>query len=40
MFFTTVSGYLKAFIDRFQRFWALKYDLKRKIIVKKSRTRL
>lgn len=37
IFFTTVSGYLKAFIDRFQRFWALKYDLKRKIIVKKSR---
>ena len=37
IFFTTVSGYLKAFIDRFQRFWALKYELKRKIIVKKNR---
>lgn len=37
IFFTTVSGYLKAFIDRFQRFWALKYELKRKIIVKENR---
>jgi len=32
VFFTTVSGYLKAFIDRFQRFWALKYELKRKML--------
>ena len=32
VFFTTVYGYLKSFIDRFQRFWALKYELKRKII--------
>ena len=32
VFFTTVSGYLKAFIDRFQRFWALKYELQEKII--------
>jgi len=24
VFFTSVSGHLKAFIDRFQRFWALK----------------
>lgn len=31
VFFTTVSGYLKAFIDRFQRFWALKYELNKKI---------
>jgi multimeric flavodoxin WrbA len=37
IFFTTVSGYLKTFIDRFQRFWALKYELKRKIIVKENR---
>jgi len=37
VFFTTVSGYLKAFIDRFQRFWALKYELKRKIIFKENR---
>ncbi|MCL5071294.1 MAG: flavodoxin family protein [Actinobacteria bacterium] len=37
IFFTTVSGYLKAFIDRFQRFWTLKYELKRKIIVKENR---
>jgi multimeric flavodoxin WrbA len=37
IFFTTVTGYLKAFIDRFQRFWALKYELKRKIIVKENR---
>jgi len=37
IFFTTVSGYLKAFIDRFQRFWVLKYELKRKIIVKENR---
>ncbi|MCL4377366.1 MAG: NAD(P)H-dependent oxidoreductase, partial [Actinobacteria bacterium] len=36
IFFTTVSGYLKAFIDRFQRFWALKHELKRKIIIKKN----
>jgi len=32
VFFTTVSGYLKSFIDRFQRFWALKYELQEKII--------
>jgi len=32
VFFTTVSGYLKSFIDRFQRFWALKYELKKKVI--------
>lgn len=37
IFFTNVSGYLKAFIDRFQRFWALKHELKRKIIFKKNR---
>jgi multimeric flavodoxin WrbA len=37
VFFTTVSGYLKAFVDRFQRFWILKYELKRKIIVKENR---
>lgn len=37
IFFTTVSGYLKAFIDRFQRFWALKYELGRKIVTKENR---
>jgi putative NADPH-quinone reductase len=37
IFFTTVSGYLKAFIDRFQRFWALKYELRRKIITREDR---
>jgi NAD(P)H-dependent FMN reductase len=37
IFFTTVSGYLKAFIDRFQRFWVLKYELKRKVVVKENR---
>ncbi|MCL4377852.1 MAG: hypothetical protein M1409_05635, partial [Actinobacteria bacterium] len=30
-------GYLKAFIDRFQRFWALKYELKKNIIVNENR---
>ncbi len=34
VFFTTVSGYLKALIDRCQRFWSLKYEHKRKIIKK------
>ncbi len=33
IFFTNVSGYLKAFIDRFQRFWALKYELKKQISI-------
>jgi len=37
IFFTTVSGYLKSFIDRFQRFWALKYELDKKIISKTGR---
>ena len=37
IFFTTVSGYLKAFIDRFQRFWALKYELNRKVITREDR---
>ena len=37
IFFTSVSGYLKAFIDRFQRFWALKYELGKKIISKTDR---
>ena len=32
VFFTTVSGYLKSFIDRCQRFWALKYELKKRVI--------
>jgi len=32
VFFTSVSGYLKAFIDRFQRFWALKYELGKNLI--------
>jgi len=37
VFFTTVSGYLKAFIDRFQRFWALKYELGKNIITRDNR---
>jgi multimeric flavodoxin WrbA len=36
VFFTTVSGYLKALIDRCQRFWVLKYERQEKVI-KKSR---
>ena len=34
VFFTTVSGYLKAVIDRCQRFWVLKYEHNKKIIRK------
>ncbi len=34
VFFTTVSGYLKAVIDRCQRFWVLKYEHNKKIIKK------
>lgn len=34
VFFTTVSGYLKALIDRCQRFWSLKYEHKRNVINK------
>ena len=37
VFFTSVPGYLKAFIDRFQRFWALKYELNKNIISKTDR---
>lgn len=37
VFFTTVSGFLKAFIDRCQRFWALKYELKVDIINKERK---
>lgn len=37
VFFTTVSGYLKALIDRCQRFWSLKYEHKKKIITKKRK---
>ena len=37
VFFTTVSSYLKAFIDRCQRFWALKYELKQQIIQKERK---
>jgi NAD(P)H-dependent FMN reductase len=37
VFFTSVSGHLKVFIDRFQRFWALKYELGKNIISKTSR---
>jgi multimeric flavodoxin WrbA len=36
VFFTTVSGYLKALIDRCQRFWVLKYE-RQENIIKKSR---
>jgi len=31
VFFTSVSGFLKSFIDRCQRFWALKYELNKNI---------
>ena len=34
VYFTTVSGYLKALIDRCQRFWVLKYEHNKKIIKK------
>jgi multimeric flavodoxin WrbA len=34
VFFTSVSGYLKSFIDRCQKFWALKYELKKRVIQK------
>ena len=34
VFFTTVSAYLKAMIDRCQRFWVLKYEHNKKIIKK------
>ena len=37
VFFTTVSGYLKALIDRCQRFWSLKYEHKKRIITKKKK---
>lgn len=37
IFFTSVSGQLKSFIDRFQRFWALKYELGNKLDVKPGR---
>jgi len=36
IFFTTVSGYLKALIDRCQRLWVLKYEHNKRI-VKKAR---
>jgi len=37
VFFTSVPGYLKSFIDRFQRFWALKYELDKKTVSKTDR---
>jgi len=37
IFFTSVSGFLKGFIDRCQRFWALKYELKENIFNKKRK---
>jgi multimeric flavodoxin WrbA len=37
VFFTAVSGYLKAFIDRCQRFWVLKYELKKEVIQKERK---
>jgi multimeric flavodoxin WrbA len=37
IFFTTVSGNLKPLIDRCQRFWALKYELKKDIIRKRRK---
>ncbi len=36
IFFTTVSGYLKAIIDRCQRFWSLKYEHKKDIFKKRK----
>lgn len=37
VFFTTVSGYLKALIDRCQRFWSLKYEHKKRVIAGKRK---
>jgi multimeric flavodoxin WrbA len=37
VFFTTVSAYLKALIDRCQRFWVLKYERQEKIINKERK---
>ena len=37
IFFTAVSGYLKSFIDRCQRFWILKYELKKQVIQKERK---
>jgi multimeric flavodoxin WrbA len=37
IFFTTVSGNIKPLIDRCQRFWALKYELKKDIIHKRRK---
>lgn len=37
IFFTAVSGYLKSFIDRCQRFWVLKYELKKQVIQKERK---
>ena len=37
IFFTAVSGYLKSFIDRCQRFWVLKYELKKRVIQKERK---
>ncbi len=34
IFFISISAYLKAFIDRCQRFWSLKYEHKKRIINK------
>ncbi|MDD3521168.1 MAG: flavodoxin family protein [Actinomycetota bacterium] len=34
VFFVSVSALLKSFIDRCQRFWSLKYELKKRIIKK------
>ncbi len=36
IFFTTVSGYLKAIIDRCQRFWSLKYEHRKNIFTKEK----
>ncbi len=37
IFFTTVPGYLKAIIDRCQRFWVLKYEHKKNVIGKRRK---
>jgi len=34
IFFVSISAYLKAFVDRCQRFWSLKYEHKKRIINK------
>lgn len=37
VFFTSVSGYLKALIDRCQRYWSLKYEHKKRVVSKERK---